>query len=857
MRRLRFFGRFFVWFSLRYILKYPGRSCLVLCGIALGAAVFTSVRLSVHASLTSFSRSMDLIAGNTDRVVARPGGRLPEKLLAQLMEHSGVAAASPVLSTYVHVGDGDDEPFLLIGFDPILDRPLRSWHLTDPSTDIQSWRDLLAEPATIVMAKPLAHSYGLKKGDIISLTHPHRRLAFRIAGVLAPQGLARADGGRIALTDIATFQEFTGLHGLVDRIDLKLKPGSDGTGLAGRLPEGIHVYPAVQAKESGLRMMRAYQLNLSILSFVSLFVGMFLVYSVVALNAAARRRELAILLSVGASPRLLFVLFLAEGALFGVLGWIAAIPLGSFGVRHMLHGVNRTISTLFVRTHVDALSVSGWELSLSFGVTLLVALAAAMQPAREAMQVAPKEALTGSMDAPRSQRTGTRLARLGAAMILAAWPLSHLPAPASLPLPGYGAVFLVVAGFSLLSPWGLRRLGRGLTPLLLRTAGQPAFLAGRYLRDSGTRTAVSVGALITAVALFTALVIMIHSFRQTVELWVGQTISGDLFVRPKMAEFNRYRDNFPPAVSEALESLQVHADMQKSRRIYLFHKKDVFQFEATDFDVFMRYGDFLYTRNPPPSLPEALRNGEGVVVSEVFAHRTGLGTGDRFSASIDGFRLDRPILAVVRDYRTDGGIVFFSLARLRALTGTDTWNGARFFWRRPPPDPEAAAIELQQKIIAACGDRVETASGASLRRSILEIFDETFAITTVLLVIAMAVAALGITTTVAMLILDRDRQLNTLLAVGASPGQIRAMIFWEALLMIVAGEIAGLLCGFFLSYLLVFVINKESFGWTFHYGVAWKTLWWSLPLIFCTALSAALPAVHSVFRRPPAVALRQ
>jgi putative ABC transport system permease protein len=60
-------------------------------------------------------------------------------------------------------------------------------------------------------------------------------------------------------------------------------------------------------------MIRAYQLNLSVLSFASLFVGMFLVYSLVALNAASRRRELAILRAVGASPRLLFNLFLAEG----------------------------------------------------------------------------------------------------------------------------------------------------------------------------------------------------------------------------------------------------------------------------------------------------------------------------------------------------------------------------------------------------------------------------------------------------------------------------------------------------------------------------------------------------------------
>ena len=100
-------------------------------------------------------------------------------------------------------------------------------------------------------------------------------------------------------------------------------------------------------------MIRAYQLNLSILSFASLFVGMFLVYSLVALNASSRRHELAVLRSTGASPNFIFLLFLAEGALLGIAGWIIAIPISGFLVKFFLGGVSQTISTLFVRVQVD------------------------------------------------------------------------------------------------------------------------------------------------------------------------------------------------------------------------------------------------------------------------------------------------------------------------------------------------------------------------------------------------------------------------------------------------------------------------------------------------------------------------
>jgi putative ABC transport system permease protein len=83
------------------------------------------------------------------------------------------------------------------------------------------------------------------------------------------------------------------------------------------------------------------------------------------------------------------------------------------------------------------------------------------------------------------------------------------------------------------------------------------------------------------------------------------------------------------------------------------------------------------------------------------------------------------------------------------------------------------------------------------------------------------------------------------------------MILWEAVLMVVAGGGAGLLCGFCLSYLLVFIINLRSFGWTFIFRVDWPTLGSALPLIAATAILASLPAVKLAFHKPPASVLRE
>ena len=414
---------------------------------------------------------------------------------------------------------------------------------------------------------------------------------------------------------------------------------------------------------------------------------------------------------------------------------------------------------------------------------------------------------------------------------------------------------LLFVGVALTAPWALKNAGRWLQPFLRRRAGLPAHLAAGYIQDSGSRTAVSVGALVTAVALFTALVIMVQSFRHTVEIWVAQTISGDLFVTTQMAETNRTWDPFPEEVETYLKGLD-HLDLVPNRRFTLTHGDVPFILEAMDFATFDRHGTFFWLEGDARRLTALLEAGEGVIVSEVFANRTGLAVGDRFRTQVQGFALEWPILGIVRDYRTRGGVVFCSLEALGKLSGGMPWGGVRIFFKDRTRATGSDVTRLQDDLRLRFGDRLDMLAGQDLRAGVLKIFDETFAITTVLLIIALVVAALGITTTLTVLVLERTRELNTIYAVGGSLGQIRGMILWEAVFMVAVGEVGGLLCGFLLSYLLVFVINRQSFGWTFLYGVDWGALAFSLPLIVATALTAALPAMRVVYSVPPATLLR-
>ena len=131
----------------------------------------------------------------------------------------------------------------------------------------------------------------------------------------------------------------------------------------------------------------------------------------------------------------------------------------------------------------------------------------------------------------------------------------------------------------------------------------------------------------------------------------------------------------------------------------------------------------------------------------------------------------------------------------------------------------------------------------NLRAEAIRIFDRTFAITYALELVAVVVAIVGIAGALLTVVIDRRRELGLLRFLGASVGQVRKLIFLEAGLIGLLANLAGLLLGIVLSWLLIFVINKQSFGWTIQLHWPAAVLFSALMLVFvATVLSGFYPA---------------
>ena len=168
----------------------------------------------------------------------------------------------------------------------------------------------------------------------------------------------------------------------------------------------------------------------------------------------------------------------------------------------------------------------------------------------------------------------------------------------------------------------------------------------------------------------------------------------------------------------------------------------------------------------------------------------------------------------------------------------------------PDPAPSNVAVYLRAGATLEAGRRaVETAlagrkvmvfTNRSLREEAMRVFDRTFAITYALEAVAVLVAIMGVAGALLALVIDRRREFGLLRFLGGSTGQIRRIILFEAGLLGLLANIAGIVLGFWLSLLLIYVINRQSFGWTiqFHWPVA--VLLTALSIVYAATVLAAL-----------------
>ncbi|MFZ2490437.1 MAG: ABC transporter permease, partial [Thermoanaerobaculia bacterium] len=418
---------------------------------------------------------------------------------------------------------------------------------------------------------------------------------------------------------------------------------------------------------------------------------------------------------------------------------------------------------------------------------------------------------------------------------------SRIPPVGGIAVGGYLAVLFIVAGFSLLAPAIVRTTAAAVSPVFQRLFGIVGRLASVSLPSSLRRTAVASAALSLATGMMVAVALMVGSFRETVRIWVDQTVSSDLWLRPAKGLTNADVALFRPEIGEALRSVDFIDAIDRVRGKDILYGDSIVTVGSGDFDVAAKRDELpmLRPRSARQAISAAARQN-GVVISESFSLKFDKTIGDVVELPTSRGVSRFPVTGIYRDYSNDRGTAVMDRQLYVRTFGDDAINTI-VVYLKPGTDLAMARTQLQKRFGPRFGAFVVT--NVEIRREVMTIFDQTFMITYALLGVAIVVAVLGIVNTLSALILERSRELALLRAGGLSSNELTIMLVLESAILGIASTVVGLVMGYALSWVLIYVINKQSFGWTIDFYTPVSLIATSLLVTFAAAvLSGLAPA---------------
>lgn len=829
MTRLLLFFRLMV----RPMFREPVRTALTIFAVALGVAVVIAIELAGDAAAGSFHSSVESLAGDSEIEVTAIGG-VPDEIVGKLAILPYAMRVRPRIEDFaVLPRSGESVP--LVGLDLVGeadDHESSDWKLPDPANDSSGEIDA---GKSVWVGRRIAS----RPGEQIRLQINDQTREYTVRGVLPSSA-----GENVVIMDIAEAQQELGRVGRVDRVLIRVpdRPPLETwqQRLRQALPKSMQVRPQGSGTDENRRMLAAFRWNLRILSYVALVVGAFLIYNTISVSVVRRRPEIGIVRALGASRGNVLAAFLGEAIFFGVAGALLALPLGRLMAIGAVKLLGTTVDALYVSSRPGSINLSWWLVLLAMVVGIGVSVLSAISPAREASQVSPIEAMARGQREYTARVHTWRDLWIALALGLAGAIAAKVPTIAGEPLFGYFSAVLLIGASALAIPAIIESLLAISSGVLHRFFGVEALLASRSLVGSLRRTSVLVGALSTAIAMMTSVGIMVGSFRQTVVVWMDSQLPADLYLRPAG---NPGVDRHPTLsidLADRIERLPGVSAVDRFRAYEISYEgmPATLASAETQTSRYYRSSGFLSGR-PADDVVHELRGGDTAIVSEPFANKHHVKAGDAVRLPLGDRQVPFRVVDVYYDYASERGYIIVDRATmLHYLADPAPSNLAVYV--APGADLESVRHEIEQ---VSANRNVLIFSNRDIRDEAVRIFDQTFAITYALEAVAIMVAVMGIAGALLALVIDRRRELGLLRFLGAATGQIRKMILVEAAVLGLLANLAGLALGFVLSLVLIYVINKQSFGWTiqFHWPVA--VLVGALSVVYlATVLAGLYPA---------------
>lgn len=747
----------------------------VVIGIVLATAVSSvtaSVRSAVEAGTAVNVIDVDLVAA------ARSGGGMDLAAVRKLQGAAAPSISTALVRVNTRLADKESAGLVLIGATAGLSR-------FTPDIDPDSVRQVAAAPGTfgLLVGESWAADNGLKLGEPIRLAGPGGVVTWTVTGLL-PGNLP--NGGALAVGTLEQVGQAFQRQGRVDIVGFRLEGGDTSAALKERLETAAAGSATIADRglvtKADTNAFAIIRQMLGVVGFVGILTAATVLFVCWRLLLDDERANVAKLRLNGVGPRQLVLgsslVFAGATAACAVVG----IPLGLLAAR----GMNTLAGTLVRVTGLAGVPKAGsltkpvlTGLAAGVGMSAL-AWGAAL---RSFLRINAIEAIRGveQKAKPRSARTFLvvgLLAVAGVAIGLRVLPDKGMPA---LLMMGMAAAVLLAAAAPVLIG-GLISRGQSFSALSL----------GREFSTSARRRSSMIAVFAIAVLLAITLTGVAASMESGIRSSVSAWARGDLWVQPAEPGISLRDERFTPDVADRIKAIPgVDRVVPFALMPVEYEGKSI---QIWSWDTTTEGGLFkFHTQSGVPNdrFQASLHAGE-VGVSSNFAEKYGVKAGDTINLpSVSGTAPLR-VAAVVRDYTSDAGLVFASLATFRTVTG-DTRIYSVPTVLKPGADRDAVKAAIEQELASYPSLLVWTSQQEY--DHFLGLLGQVLAVLRMLALACFVLAILVAATTAAASLSARRRALGLTHLVGAPARLLRRQLGGECLLVGVLAWVVALPIG--------------------------------------------------------------
>jgi putative ABC transport system permease protein len=831
--------------SFRHLRFSPLRTALVVLGIALGVCMLCAVLATNDSLVAAFEDMVDRVAGKADLTVAGGGAGIPSTLTGEIADLEGVQHAAAMLEVTTRSADGKGGALLVLGVDFLGDTFFLPFAQEGEDRVVEDPLAFANDPTAILVSKRLAKDRHLKVGDAIPLVTTSGVTNFYVKGLLDDTGPAASFGGQVIVMFIDAAQVSFSRGYAVDRIDVAVAPDQKVEDVRKRIQAHVEGRASVEAPKGRTRRLMtafwSFRNGLSMSGFISLGVGMFLIYNAVSVSVAQRRKEVGTLRALGVTRGSMVRLFCAEALVMALLGSALGLWFASGLARLVMRMVYDTVDRLIVSIHAPAPAITPKIMAAGFAAGVFTTLLASYLPARVASRVDPAEALRASRSTALSRALPTKWYAAAGALVVG---LSAIPAYLGGERNGYIAAAVLMMGAPLFVPLTVKLLRRGLLFVAEPVAGIPGRLALDNAERALGRSAITVIALMLAVALSMSTGAYTTSFESSIMEWVDSAVASDASITAGSPILDHKHMPFAPSVLERLENTPGVAGFNPIRALSSEVNGMFLSLVALDtalvFEESARKGRHrTVVEGPKPFATRALADAPRVLISENLSVRANLHPGDKYVVGTPTGPHELEIYAVVLDYSSDQGWMMIDRKWYREYWQDELIDSIDLVFE-PGADTENAMNVVRGRL----GDTQDlfVSRQETVRAEVQRSASSVFAYAKAPEFITLVVAIMGVIGTMLAAILDRIREIGMLRAIGATRRQVVMSLMWESGFLGLSATLIGLIVGVPLGLVLLKVIGHATSGWALPYLFPTHTaLRISLVITTAAAIAGFLP----------------